>query len=203
MAKTCFHGGSENRRVFVGACLTLSPGNSCCCRAARSRPLVPVRLLRRVPRPRTAPQSATRSGRSCRRSLSMLDFQQDDSGATLKRTGECFRWKVGEWFKVLRVAVAFGWYPHGTEPPRGISKKAWAGDYLTAQRQRVTSEDAEQLAQALLLVVANLEEVSTAHDSNSLKAIEFVDVRWQGSLSDFAAFCRRGPFRITDDVCNG
>jgi len=129
----------------------------------------------------------------------LLDFKQDDLGATLKRTGECFRWKVGAWFDVLQVALAYGWRPQGTEPPRGVTKKSWNGDYLTAQRQRVTSDDAEQLAQALELVVADLETTSKTHNP---KALDFVDVHWQDGLSDFAAFCRRGPFRITDDVCN-
>ncbi len=132
-----------------------------------------------------------------------LDFkQQRDGGATLKRTGECFRWKGGAWFIVLKITLAYGWNPKGTEPPRGVSKKSWNGDYLTAQRQRVTSDDAEQLAQALKAAIADIAKVSKTRNVHRTKALRLVNAYWKYGLSDFVGFCRRGPFRITDDVCD-
>lgn len=132
-----------------------------------------------------------------------FDFvQRRDDGATLRRVGERFRWKVREWFKVLQIALAYGWCPEGTESPRGISKKMWDGDYLTAQKQRVTASDAEQLAKALKRAVKDLSTVSKTSTAENLKVLEFVDRNYKDGLSDFADFCRRGSFRITDDLAD-
>lgn len=133
-----------------------------------------------------------------------LDFGgYRDEGATLKRRGECFRWKVGAWFKVLQLALAYGWQPMGTTPPRGVPKASWEGGYLSNRRQQITATDAQQLAEALQRAVEDMSRKSPAKPKRvKPKVSELAERYWIEALGEFAAFCRSGAFRITDDVCN-
>jgi hypothetical protein len=123
-------------------------------------------------------------------------------GATLKRRSERFRWKRDSWQDVLRLAREFGWQAAGTVPPRGVRKADWgAADYLTCSRQQVTSDDALAMAAALSRA---LQRIPTARNAPPPKDAspelkQFSGLHRDG-LADFASFCRRGAFRITDDV---
>jgi len=125
-------------------------------------------------------------------------------GATLKRRSERFRWKHDSWRDVLRLAQEFGWQPAGTTPPRGVRKADWdSADYFSGSRQQVAGDDALAFAAALskaLTRIATARNAPPPKDASS-ELKQFCGWHRDG-LADFASFCRRGAFRITDDVCN-
>jgi hypothetical protein len=124
--------------------------------------------------------------------------------ATLVRRGDRFRWKREAWDAVIELAKRFGWKPAGTRPPRGVRVAEWnPDDYATCARQQVTETDALTLAAALERALAAIPKDSTAPPSEGAGT---EPVFFSGSdcagLADFAEYCKRGAFRITDDVYN-
>jgi hypothetical protein len=57
-----------------------------------------------------------------------------------------FRWSIYNYGKILRFAIDYGWEPKGTV---SSDDPDWKGDYFGQSGQTVTSEDANNLADAL------------------------------------------------------
>jgi hypothetical protein len=123
-------------------------------------------------------------------------------GATLVRRGDRFRWKREAWDVVLDLAKQFGWVPTGTRPPRGVWVAEWnADDYSTCGRQQVTEADALALAAALGRALAVIPKDATVPPPEGASPeLAFFTGYTRGGLADFAKYCKRGAFRITDDV---
>ncbi len=98
-------------------------------------------------------------------------------GMDLSGTGGYFRWTNSGWRKVLDLALANGWEPTDTGPPKGILKVNWTGGYFGNDRQLVYARDANRLADAL-----------ENHLATSPKD--------ESELREFIEFCRAGSFRI-------
>lgn len=131
-------------------------------------------------------------------------FPPTAGGATLKRRGDAFRWKRDGWVEILELARQFGWQPAGTAPPRGIRKADWdSNDYRSWSRQQVTAEDSLRFAAALAKALKQIPTgpISKPPKSASKELEQFYGIERDG-LADFVKFCRRGAFRITDDVCD-
>lgn len=123
-------------------------------------------------------------------------------GATLVRRGDRFRWKREAWDVVLKLAKQFGWTPAGTHPPRGVRVAEWdTNDYITCARQQVTEADALALAAALSRALEAIpkDEAAPPPKDASLELAFFTGYA-RGGLADFAKYCKRGMFRITDDA---
>jgi cell wall assembly regulator SMI1 len=119
--------------------------------------------------------------------------------ATLVRRGG---WrKMEAWPVVLNLARQFGWEPAGTRPPRGVRVADWdATDYITLARQQVTKADALALAAALgraLAAIPKGDRAERPEDASS--ELAFFTGYNRRELADFAKYCKRGAFRITED----
>ena len=126
-------------------------------------------------------------------------------GATLVRRGDRFRWKREAWEVVLDLARQLGWTPAGTRPPRGVRMAEWnADDYTTCARQQVTEADALALLGAALgrALAAIPKNESAPPPEGSSPELAFFSGYARSGLADFAKYCKRGAFRITDDVCD-
>jgi hypothetical protein len=123
-------------------------------------------------------------------------------GATLVRRGDRFRWKREAWDVVLDLAKQFGWVSAGTRSPRGVRVEEWnADDYSTCARQQVTEADALALAAALGRALAAIpKDEATPLPKGASPELAFFTGYARGGLADFAKYCKRGAFRITDDV---
>ncbi len=126
-------------------------------------------------------------------------------GATLVRRGGRFRWKREAWDVVRDLARQFGWLPAGTRPPRGVRVTEWdATDYATCARQQVTEADAAALAAALRRALVAIPKEETAPSAaGASPELAFFSGYARGGLADFAGYCKRGAFRVTDDVYDG
>lgn len=125
-------------------------------------------------------------------------------GATLVRRGDRFRWKREAWDVVLDLARQFGWESAGTLQPRWVRKADWdANDYISCDRQQVAESDALAIAEALDRALATIPLGVLARPPKRASAeIAFFTGYAREGLADFAAYCRRGAFRVTDDVYN-
>lgn len=104
-----------------------------------------------------------------------------------------FHWTVYDWSNVLKLANEFGWQPAGTEAPPPVydesgqivydSPSNWEGDYFSNDSQRVTDDDAKQLAIAL--------EAALFHAPP-----ERFEIIHKGKLNEFIDFCFSGGFEI-------
>src|SRR6185437_12885003 len=88
--------------------------------------------------------------------------------------GQTHQWKVLGWWHLLNLAREYNWSPRGTESSAS-SDDGWDGNYFTNAGQRVTEEDAAELANALerLLADPSREAVAAA-----------VAKRMAGAISD-------------------
>jgi hypothetical protein len=70
---------------------------------------------------------------------------------------------LGDWEAYLDVAIAYGWTPHGTVHD-GIDD--WNGSFYCCRGQKVTCEDALNLAHALSKAIAdNYQKLGAEHAS--------------------------------------
>jgi cell wall assembly regulator SMI1 len=119
--------------------------------------------------------------------------------ATLVRRGG---WrKMEAWRVVLNLARQFGWEPAGTRPPRGVRVADWdATDYITLARQQVAKADALALAEALGRTLAAIPKGDRgAPPEDASRELAFFTGYNRRGLADFARYCKRGAFRITED----
>ena len=143
-------------------------------------------------------------------------------GINLERAGGDIWSSVFEWGQLLRLAQAYGWVPAGTV--LDDSNIDWNGSYQTNDRQRVTTNDARNLADALSRalrdlpaddkrrsVTVSVELPRAFHnlpdnpiiDSIALEDIErLTPLDWFGgdegrkSVQKYIDFCRAGEFVI-------
>ena len=123
-------------------------------------------------------------------------------GYDLQSKHDYFSATNGNWDYLTETALAFGWQPAGTVYPihnedGGKSYEAgetWSGGYFTNDFQRVTDNDARELAAALRRAIAAAEGTEARHLSaraeNAMKNLNVSFVR------KFAEFCEGGGFRI-------
>jgi hypothetical protein len=105
-----------------------------------------------------------------------------------------FHWNVWAWCTVLSLAERHGWVPEGTGPRRrSRAKKRDVNGYFSNDGHLVYARDAKKLAAAIDAFLAAAE---------AGRARCRVDEAWfwtrpgRKALRDFAAFCRKGSFRI-------
>jgi hypothetical protein len=143
-------------------------------------------------------------------------------GIILKRDADDLWLSVFEWGNLLRLAETYGWIPAGTilDDPH----EKWNGGYQTNDHQRVTADDARNLAGALSRALPDLpgdekrrsmtnyvELPSTYHNSPTNPVIEGISLEdmesltpleWFGgekgqeSLNKYIEFLRNGEFVI-------
>jgi len=109
------------------------------------------------------------------------------------------------WWSVLRLATQYGWEPMGTEKPtwefyEGFCSGDWDGTYFSNDGQTVSSVDAQGIADALELALAeirrpkNLGEPKSESDSETDSVFSGPEgeelVKW------VIDFCRKGAFVI-------
>lgn len=143
-------------------------------------------------------------------------------GMDLHGAGGYFRFDVIAWAKVLELARQYGWEPAGTELP----EEDWNGGYDTNAFQRVTDEDAANIAAALERALDDVPDFSrggktkeyTPEDppthpvmralvmavggplvgpDDSPSPVEFFAGVRKDKIREYIAFCRAGGFVIT------
>lgn len=129
------------------------------------------------------------------------------------RRGEDFWLTLSAWASVLDMAGLNGWYPEGTRVPADMQEQPWPEDYLSAQGQWVSEEDAGAMASALGEVLDEVpdEDDYTPFDPEDeeqrILLVAEVDHDFhelfsgpaKGYLSDLLAFLASGEFMILDD----
>lgn len=141
--------------------------------------------------------------------MSLYTLTRDD-GARLFVPANA--WEAG-----LELAYLYGWRPAGTESPRGTVRaradatalQPWdAQDYFTHQRQRVRSDDARSLGQALGRALSGFPdgdsstqdpdtlERSSPMPSRSAARQAGLNLTQRRALDRFAAFALCGGFTI-------
>lgn len=121
--------------------------------------------------------------------------------------GHSARFSPSGWALALTLAEDYGWKPAGTK----LERADWAGDYATNEGQRVTTNDAENLAQACERALADpgyLARVSAVKQQidaeiarqvpgSRPRAVRCEDMlAFRERLKDLVAFCRGGSFII-------
>jgi len=116
---------------------------------------------------------------------------------------------VFEWGQLLRLGQMYGWVPAGTILDEATDE--WNGGYQTNDWQRVTADDARNLADALSRALPGLpvddylmrDVTDPLTGAIALKDIERLTPRdWFGgdegrqSVQKYIAFCRAGEFVI-------
>jgi hypothetical protein len=140
----------------------------------------------------------------------------------LSGSGGDFHFNIFAWEQVLKLAQMYGWEPAGTEAPQRIEdedavdreENAWEGGYWTNDGQRVSAEDAQNLAEALKKALPDIpdhdalenksKEIMTQDgpirvipinaDVNPLES--FSGRKGKRYLRKFITFCRAGGFVI-------
>jgi hypothetical protein len=83
-------------------------------------------------------------------------------GMILQGAGVEFSASVFDWGQILRLAQAYGWQPAGTVIDEGdlcnFPNGRWDGGYQTNDYQRVTADDARNIANALDRALNDLPE---------------------------------------------
>jgi hypothetical protein len=135
-------------------------------------------------------------------------------GMDLKGVGGEFWFNVIGWGQVLRLAQLYGWEPLGTvideDDLDDFPNREWNGSYQINDRQRVTANDARNMADALESALSDLSEHNALEgiiEPNTggipLERIEGVSpLEWFSGeeskqyLKKFIDFCRAGEFII-------
>jgi hypothetical protein len=121
-----------------------------------------------------------------------------------------FTLNPASWRRALGLARLYGWEPAGTLPPQAWEDR-WDANYLTGDGQRVTAEDARNLAAALEGALPDVPD----HDALTEKAVrigelearvipagmpanafEWFSGKSKPLLVKFITFCRQGGFTI-------
>jgi hypothetical protein len=113
----------------------------------------------------------------------------------------------GTWGHLLKLATMNGWEPAGTRK----RSREWDGNYWTNDGQRVTDDDARNLADALeealpdvpdhdalegkKVRIGNTDEYAIPADVPTTP-FEWFSGKAKQRLRDFIVFCRKGGFRI-------
>ena len=126
------------------------------------------------------------------------------------------------WSKMLELAQQYGWQPKGTQPPllemeekevvtNGSGDDDWDGNYSTNDRQRVSPEDAANIAAALGRALEDIpghdvmedkirfiEDEPVVHwdTADNTSAVEWFSGGRRTRVQQFIAFCRGGGFSI-------
>jgi cell wall assembly regulator SMI1 len=120
--------------------------------------------------------------------------------ATLARRGD--RRKQEGWHVAIDLARQFGWEPAGTRPPRGVRVADWdAEDYTSREGQQVTGADALALAATLGRALKTIPKGRAAlPPEGASPALAFFTGHTRGELAGLVQYCKRGAFRVTDDL---
>lgn len=124
------------------------------------------------------------------------------------------------WRRIFRLALMFGWEPHGTQyNTSSLEIMDWdQNNYFTNDGQVVTQDDAIELANAIDQAITKLEEEDPddnpekfGNDWENEMALRcdyalriglknpgyiFFDISWSKKLTEFVEFCRQGEFTI-------
>jgi hypothetical protein len=74
-------------------------------------------------------------------------------------------------------------------------------DYLICERQQVTEGDAQALARALARALKKIPKSDSASTGKGTgREVAYFAGYARDGLADFVAYCKRGSFRVTDDV---
>jgi hypothetical protein len=149
-------------------------------------------------------------------------------GMDLRGAGGDFRWNYPYWLNLLQLAQEYGWEPAGTLPGPGCNEddEEFAEEdvpdeqrcgYDTNDYQRVTAEDAKNLAAALeralpfipdenkvapYLEEVRLRGVGVIYGVNSEADLMLSNLDWfsgvqmKSEVEKFIRFCRAGSFWI-------
>lgn len=131
------------------------------------------------------------------------------------RQGDYFRANISGWDHLTEAALAFEWKPAGTLPPQfdeggrvtcyDTFEARWEGGYFSNDHQRVTEEDARELAAALRRAIAAAEGI----EADKFAKVEFsewhnLSARAENAAKNlnvsfvrkFAEYCEKGGFLI-------
>ena len=117
-------------------------------------------------------------------------------GYDLSGSGGYFRWQIGDWPVLLRLAVEYGWKAPGTvllTRSGRRSRTPWAGTYCSNDGQTVLRTDARALADALERALAD----SAARPRATRLAGRIEALAGREYIAAFIKFCRAGQFGIT------
>ncbi|HWE35075.1 MAG TPA: hypothetical protein VG406_00775 [Isosphaeraceae bacterium] len=137
----------------------------------------------------------------------------------ISESGDSYRFGGFGWATILGLAQRYGWEPRGTLPPEGWEEsegepnEPWDGEnYGTCDGQLVSAEDAAAIADALEAALADpaVPEVLAAMGAEQREQVErmvppelaasFAGLPgydgYRATIVEFAAFCRKGGFRI-------
>ena len=148
-------------------------------------------------------------------------------GMDLRGAGGTERFSVTSWCKVLQLAQEYGWQPAGTQAPtfalvEGTTETVedWDGTYLSNSFQRVTDEDAANIAEALQRALSDIPDFDTdekwveltpsnpfermmveqgfqmSGPNPSLTPIEFFSGEAKQKVKNFIEYCQAGGFCI-------
>ena len=129
--------------------------------------------------------------------------------------GHYFRANLGGWDHLMEAALAFEWKPAGTSPPEfdeggpvpcdDTCEARWEGGYFGNDYQRVTEEDARELAAALRRAIAAAEGIK-ADKAAKVEFSEWLNLsaRAENAAKNlnvsfarkFAEYCDQGGFLI-------
>ena len=148
-------------------------------------------------------------------------------GMDLRGAGRTKRFSITSWCKVLQLAQEYGWQPAGTQAPTFMladgtieTAENWSGTYFDNSYQRVSDEDAANIAEALRRALSDIPDFDTDEKwvklppSNpfermmaeqgfemsgpnlSLTPLEFFSGEAKQQVEDFIAYCQAGWFLI-------
>ena len=130
------------------------------------------------------------------------------------KQGDYFGANIDAWDHLAEAALAFDWKPAGTLHPTDNElsgeplerfEARWIGGYLSNDYQRVTDEDARELAAALRRAIAAAEKIKADEaakvefigwhrlSARAKYAAKNLNVRF---VREFAEYCEKGGFRI-------
>jgi len=116
---------------------------------------------------------------------------------------------IWAWSSVLRLARRYGWEPMGTEMPTrelcGTCVDDWNGTYFSNDGQTILSADAQAIAHALELALAEMPKAYKQGELQPPSAMEtdsvFCGPEWEELIKTVIDICRKGAFYIQPLVC--
>lgn len=130
-------------------------------------------------------------------------------GMSLSGKGGYFSWTHIEWANILGIAYENGWKPMGTRgfnlySGSSIPDEEWSGTYFSNDHQRVTAEDASNIADALESFLRTLSPDESQDDLYSFNSLVvegnpkiFFGEYLKTKIEKFIDFCRAGCFRVS------
>jgi hypothetical protein len=120
-------------------------------------------------------------------------------------TREDIHLSISAWPSVLRLARRYGCEPMGTDRlpwdfDEGDILDDWCGTYFSNDGQKVSSKDAQAIADALELALVDMRKAKNPGEPKSESASEtdsfFSGPEWEELIKAVIDICRKGAFYI-------